>query len=278
MPGSVTVRWARALATPKSSTFTRPSKPTIRLCGDKSRCTSRSGAPSSPFARCAACSPCSACMTMATVMAGAGPRRLQQPVEVHPAHQLHHQVVGALGLAEVVEGDEVGVGQPQADARLVQELLHDVRVRGQVRQNPLERHQPAEPLRAPRARHQHLRHAPGAQRRHQLVAADAPARPRQWIVLGGQLVQPLQHVAAIGERQEGQHRVVELIARWPPPASSPAGRRRRSAPPPPAPGCPAPAGRAPAERRRASAHPPGREGPSSSRPRRRPRRAGPAPG
>ena len=50
MPASVFRRCEAALATPKSSSFTLPSKPTMMLSGVTSRCTSLSGRPSASLA------------------------------------------------------------------------------------------------------------------------------------------------------------------------------------------------------------------------------------
>ncbi|MFO0669965.1 MAG: hypothetical protein U0235_10115 [Polyangiaceae bacterium] len=63
-----------ARATPKSSTRTSPSAPTITFCGDTSRCTTPSGVPSSCLATCAAWRPASTAATIARpIGSGHGP-------------------------------------------------------------------------------------------------------------------------------------------------------------------------------------------------------------
>ncbi len=91
--------------------------------------------------------------------------------QIDALHPLHDQVVlPVLVLAEVVDGHDVRVVQVGADPRFLHEHLHERRIVGQGRLDPLDRHGPVEACRALRDAAPHGRHATVAGPLDKLVA------------------------------------------------------------------------------------------------------------
>jgi hypothetical protein len=68
----------------------------------------------------------------------------QQAVQRFPRDELHHQVRQPVGLTVVVDLDDVRVGQGRHGVRLDPEPLGEARVSGQLGQQHLHRHDPAQ--------------------------------------------------------------------------------------------------------------------------------------
>ena len=66
--------------------------------------------------------------TMASASSGASFRVCKQLPQVHPIHKLHQQVIQAVGLAEVIDGDDVGMVEPGQRLRFAGEALGEARV------------------------------------------------------------------------------------------------------------------------------------------------------
>ena len=121
-------------ATPKSVSFARQSADTMMFAGLMSRCVIPK--------RCARSRPSATCATRSAMRGDRQPRRLAQDLLQRLAlEQLHRDVGDAVLLADVVDGDDVGMVEAAGRARLAQEALahlaHDLR--GQVRQQRLDR-------------------------------------------------------------------------------------------------------------------------------------------
>ena len=74
------------------------------------------------------CSASQICGTMASASSGASFRACEQLPQAHAVHELHQQVVEPVGLAEVVDGDDVRVVQPGQRLGLAGEALGKLRV------------------------------------------------------------------------------------------------------------------------------------------------------
>ncbi len=83
---------------------------------------------------------------------------------------LHDDEVVALLLAQAEDLDDVRVVQHGRDAGLVQELLHEVRIIGQVLVDPLEHHVLGEAAEADLPGEEHLPHAAPGDLSDDLVA------------------------------------------------------------------------------------------------------------
>ena len=110
---------AYARARPKSATFTTPSVVTSTFSGLMSRCTM-------PW-RCACSSPRSVWRTTSAAWAGFefAVDRCRRRAAREPAHVLHDHVVDAVDRAPVVDGHDVGVGQPRRCPRLPAEPVDE---------------------------------------------------------------------------------------------------------------------------------------------------------
>ena len=81
--------------------------------------------------------------------------RLQQLPQAHAVHKLHQQVIEAVGLAEVIDGDDVGMVEPGQGLRLAREPLGKARVFLLLAGQDLERHKAVEPRLARLIDHAH---------------------------------------------------------------------------------------------------------------------------
>jgi len=94
------------------------------------------------------------------------------PPEVTPFEELHGDVVLVAADAEIVDLDHVGVIELRREARLVEEHTDEFFVRGQVRQDPLDRHEPIEPGTVQLPGEEDLSHAACGELLDQLVVAE----------------------------------------------------------------------------------------------------------
>ena len=106
-------------------------------------------------------------------------RGAQQLAGVAAVHVLHGVVVLAAGLAAVEDLDHVGVVEVRGQPRLVEEHPHELLVRREVRQHPLEHHELLKARDPDRAGEVQLGHAADGQPPQQLVPADPRARSEQ---------------------------------------------------------------------------------------------------
>ena len=93
--------------------------------------------------------------TIASASSGASLRRLQQLPQAHPIHKLHQQVIKAVGLAEVIDGDDVGMVEPRQRLRLARETLGKARVFLLLAGQDFQRHEAVEPRLARLIDHAH---------------------------------------------------------------------------------------------------------------------------
>ena len=116
----VSVIWlVPARAIPKSVTLTRPSPSTRTLCGLMSRCTIP--------CRCAKRSAERIWRAYSTAtLTGAAPRPTIELLERAPVEVLHRDVVRVLGLAAVVDRDDVRMVQRGGVLRLAPEPLDEL--------------------------------------------------------------------------------------------------------------------------------------------------------
>ena len=146
---------------PQSATFTRPDGVTRMLPGLMSRW-------STP-AVCAAPRAAAMSVAMSTAVAGgSGPSAADQVGEAAALDVLHHDEVGAVLLAPVVDADDVGVVEVGGGLGLAPEPGHEVGVVGVLGEQDLDRDRPVE-LQV--AGEEHLGHAALAEAAVQLVAA-----------------------------------------------------------------------------------------------------------
>ncbi len=82
---------------------------------------------------------------------------------------LHGDVVGAVGLAELVDLGDVRVVEARGEQRLVPEHLHELPILGEVREDALHHDVLGEPLNARLARKPHLGHAAGGELLDELI-------------------------------------------------------------------------------------------------------------
>ena len=93
--------------------------------------------------------------TMASASSGASLRVCKQLPQAHPIHKLHQQVIQAVGLAEVIDGDDVGMVEPGQRLRLAREPLGEARVFLLLASQDLQRHEAVEPRLARLIDHAH---------------------------------------------------------------------------------------------------------------------------
>jgi hypothetical protein len=135
---------------PKSTSLVTPSYDTIRLWGETSRWTSPSGVPSASLEA----------MGVGQGAGGVGADPRDQGWRQAIGHHLGHELAGvdavdvlhrdeevAVDLPELVDVDDVRVGQARGQPRLRQEHLHEVGRLGQVREDALDRDPAIEPPR-----------------------------------------------------------------------------------------------------------------------------------
>ena len=72
------------------------------------------------------------------------PASLEQLPQAHAVHKLHHQVKQAVGLAEIVDGDNAGMAQLGQRFRFDGETLGEAGVLFALRGEDLDRHQPVQ--------------------------------------------------------------------------------------------------------------------------------------
>ena len=111
---------SRRFARPKSSTFTCPDSVTMMFAGLISLCTM-------PTAW-AASSADAICRPSSTTRSTGSLPRVDQPFKGLSRHQLHGDEVDAVGLADVVDRDDVRVGKGGGGTRLPDESLLALRV------------------------------------------------------------------------------------------------------------------------------------------------------
>jgi hypothetical protein len=101
-------------------------------------------------------------------------RHAQDLRDVLAGDVLHREVQIVILATEVEHLGDVRVRERGADARLLEEHLHEGVVLAEVRQDPLQRDELAELPRAGGEREKDLRHAANRQPLHDRVAADHP--------------------------------------------------------------------------------------------------------
>src|SRR5664279_88758 len=70
---------------------------------------------------------------------------LEQLAQAHPIHKLHQQVIESVGLAEIIEGDNVGMVEPGERLLLARKALGKARVFLLLAGQDLQRHKAVEP-------------------------------------------------------------------------------------------------------------------------------------
>ena len=102
-------------------------------------------------------------------------RALHQRRERKPGHVLHHQKKLAVGGDDIERRHDVGVIDAARDASFVDEHRHELRLFGEVRVQPLDRHRPPESARPHQPPEVHRRHPSGGDFPIELV----PINPRR---------------------------------------------------------------------------------------------------
>ena len=70
----------------------------------------------------------------------------REPPQVHPVNKLHEEVVEAVGLTEIVDGDDMRMAEHGHRPSLAGKPLGKGRVLADLRREDFQRHQPVEPL------------------------------------------------------------------------------------------------------------------------------------
>jgi hypothetical protein len=108
-------------------------------------------------------------------------QRTEQRGERAPVHVLHHEEVGARGLAELLDVHHVRVDDLRAELRLLDEHPDEAGIAREVRVDHLDRDVPGEPRGARAAREKERRHPARLEARDDLVVADARPDVDHWV-------------------------------------------------------------------------------------------------